>query len=144
MAISVAWIDAQFPAAIGRYSKTSQPTPQYNCIAYAAGNDTEWWSHLPGYKWPANRSPLIASLVAVFSSLGYEQSQVDDTKWEIGINKVAIYAKNGMWTHACWQLPNGSWASKLGADEDIHHDTLECLCGDFYGTIHCIMRKAMK
>lgn len=142
MGISVAWIDAQFPAAIGHYSKSSDPTQEYNCIAFAAGDDTEWWSHLPGYKWPARRSPLIDSLVEVFVSSGYQQGHASDTALESGVDKIALYAKARMWKHAARQLPTGKWTSKLGPDEDIEHDTPECLCGDTYGTIHCIMRKA--
>lgn len=68
----------------------------------------------------------------------------DDTLFDPALGKVALYAKSDLWQHASRQLPDGKWASKLGPDEDIEHDTPECLCGDSYGTIRCIMRKARK
>jgi hypothetical protein len=112
----------------------------HNCIAYAAGVETEWWSHERGYRWPAFRSPLINSLVAVFKSLGYKKCK--SAKLQKKYLKVAIYERNGLWTHAARQEPDGKWKSKLGPDEDIEHDSPDCLCGDSYGAIHCIMRKA--
>lgn len=140
----MSWIDAQYPAAAGRYQITSPTDDDYNCIAFAAGCDTEWWSHQPGYRWPAQRTPLINALVAVFAGLGYENREPSDNAIEAGYDKVALYVKRGMWCHAARQLPSGKWRSKLGPDEDIEHDTPECLCGDgnAYGAVHCIMRKA--
>jgi hypothetical protein len=135
----VKWIDEQFPAAVGRYRLTSERDGDYNCVAYAAGVTDEWWSHLPWFPWPAARSPLAESLVAVFAALGYEPCAIATI--EPRFERVALYAKDNIWTHVAWQLPSGEWASKLGAAEDIEHDTPECLCGDLYGAVHCIMRR---
>lgn len=135
------WIDTQFPKASGQYEVTSQEDGVYNCIAWAVNDQTEWWSHLPGYKWPAPRSPKIESLVAVFAALGYKRTTV--IAFESGFEKVALYHKDGMWAHAARQLPSGKWASKLGPDEDIHHNNPECLCGDTYGEVHCLMKKQL-
>lgn len=136
----MSWIDQDFPAAVGHHEITSETDDNYNCIAWAANNSSEWWSNLPGYKWPGRRTSLIEGLVTVFTSLGYEICKSSD--FEDGFEKVAIYVRNGMWRHAARQLPSGKWTSKLGPDEDIEHDTPECLCGKSYGKIHCIMRKA--
>lgn len=133
------WIDDQFPNATDLHDVTSDPTNDYNCIAWAAEDDTEWWSHLPGYKWPFQRTPLVVSLVGVFRSLGYKICDSDEL--EDGYDKVALYAKKDIWKHAARQLPSGRWASKLGPDEDIEHETPTCLCGEIYGNIHCIMRR---
>jgi hypothetical protein len=135
----VSWIDRQFSAAAGRYRITSAADDDYNCIAYAAGDTKNWWSHEAGYKWPVHRSPLIDSLVTVFTSLGYAVCASDAL--EPGFEKVALYAKGGTWSHAALQLPSGKWSSKLGPDEDIEHDTSDCLAGSSYGTVHCIMRR---
>lgn len=135
------WIDKEFPGAVGKYQETSDPSEAYNCIAWAAGCDSTWWSHLPGYKWPARRTSLVSSLIEVFAALGYEAC--DDGGLEVGYDKVAIYAnRNGIWKHAARQLSDGRWASKLGPDEDIEHDTAECLNGKWYGSIYCYMRRA--
>ena len=70
------WIDEHLPhlAAEG-YELTSDPTDEYNCIAYAAGETDRWWSHdCYDYYWPehASRTPSIASRIEVFAGLGYE------------------------------------------------------------------------
>ncbi len=135
------WIDDSFPdLSTDRYTITSSPSDDYNCIAWAAGDKTSWWSHLPGYRWPsATRNPTTACLVALFAEMGYETC--DSVSLEDGFDKVAIYEKAGLWKHASRQLPDGRWTSKLGPDEDIEHETLDDLLGDLYGAIHSIMRK---
>ena len=137
------WIDEDLPhlAAEG-YEITSDPTDEYNCIAYAAGETDRWWSHAAGddYYWPehASRTPSIASLIEVFAGLGYEIWEGAGV--EPGFRKVALYADpQGDWTHAAVQLPSGGWSSKLGLYEDIGHRSPESLDPDFYGEVHCFM-----
>ena len=67
------WIDRQLPRLASEgYSVTSAPDDCYNCIAYAAGENHRWWSHLirDEYYWPehASRTPFIASLVGRVST----------------------------------------------------------------------------
>ena len=141
------WIDDQFPRLASEgYQVTSEPSPDYNCIAYAAGYTDRWWAHVDGpedeYYWPgyASRTPFIHSLVEVFAGLGYEPSENADQ--EARYTKVALYVnEQGKWTHAAVQLTDGTWSSKLGPDEDIRHRTPESLTGASYGTVHCIMRR---
>ena len=135
------WIDNQYPRlAKEGYTITSEPDDEYNCIAYAAGDRTTWWSHENGYHWPnASRTPDISSLVEVFEGLGFEQCI--NASYEHGFDKVALYQKNGEWKHASVQMEDGAWSSKLGPDEDIRHETSESISGDSYGVIHCIMRR---
>ncbi len=141
------WIDEDLPhlAAEG-YEVTSDPTDEYNCIAYAAGETDRWWSHVEGddYYWPehASRTPSIVSLIEVFTELGYEPCE--DVGDETGFSKVALYAdQQGDWTHAAVQLPGGEWSSKLGLYEDISHRTPESLDPNFYGEVHCFMRRPL-
>ena len=133
------WIDHQFPDAVGKYAIKSPCDGRYNCIAYAADDTGAWVSHEVGYRWPAQRSGDIAALVAVFQGLGYEVCT--SAELEAGLEKVALYELHGEWTHAARQLASGMWASKLGPDEDIEHDDPKCLCGIFYGAVHCVMRR---
>lgn len=140
------WIDNQFPRLASEgYQLTSEPSLEYNCIAYAAGYTDRWWTYADGpedeYYWPelASRTPFIQSLIEVFVGLGYEPCE--NSHREAGYAKVALYVdEQGEWTHAAVQLPDGSWSSKLGPDEDIRHQTPESLVGASYGTVHCIMR----
>ncbi|HEX8913041.1 MAG TPA: hypothetical protein VF796_11825 [Humisphaera sp.] len=139
------WFEKKYPTAVGKYAHTSSRDKRYNCIGWAAtGQKNQWWQHTPGYKWPAKRSSLVESLVAVFVSLGYEQRDRTETALEPGYEKVAVYARNGFWKHAARQLPSGKWTSKLGLLEDIEHDDPTVICGLTYGEVHCIMRRAIK
>ena len=137
-------IAAQFPAlAAAGYEIVGEPSGEYNCIAYAAGDPDRWWSYEePGYwHWPehASRTAAIASLVEVFAGLGFEICP--DASAEDGYEKVALYQSNGRWTHAARQMPNGHWRSKLGAGPLVEHYTLQSLVGELYGVVHCIMRR---
>jgi hypothetical protein len=138
----VSWIERDYPGTAGKHEITSEPDEEYNCIAWAANDKSTWWSHEDGFKWPAKRSSGIEALVEVFAGLGFKETK--SRTLEPGREKVALYAKEGKWTHASRQLTSGKWASKLGVDEDIEHDDPECLCGRWYGKIHCIMWKARK
>lgn len=135
------WIDKRFPnIKTTTYKITSSPSEEYNCIAWAAGDITRWWSDVLGYYWPTtNRSSLVESLVDVFAGMGYEIC--DSSSLEEGFGKVTLYEKDGLWKHVSRQLVNGRWTSKLGPAEDIEHESPEALVGDSYGTVHCIMRK---
>jgi hypothetical protein len=137
--MAIPWVDEQIPQAVGKYKKTSEPDEFNNCIAYAAGVFDEWWQHTPGYKWHAFRSESIESLVALFANLGYERC--DSGEVETGYEKVVLYERGRLWTHAARQLPDGKWTSKLGPDEDIRHDSADCICGAKYGTVYCYMRR---
>lgn len=140
MGTSIQWIDDRFPGAVGKYRKTSEATEDYNCIAWAAGDNASWWSHATGYKWPgAKRSHLIESLVAVFEHEGYQKC--DNGELEDGFEKVALYAKGRLWQHASLQLETGKWTTKLGDGEDCESGDAECWCGADYGQIHCYMKR---
>jgi hypothetical protein len=122
---------------------TSEYEPRYNCIAWAAGRNDDWWEpdeDLDHY-WPPgiDREYTIFSLVMVFKSLNYTECQ--DRGLESGFEKIAIYGKGRDYTHAARQLDNGKWVSKLGKLEDIEHDHLEGLEDDDYGKVVVIMKR---
>ena len=120
-----------------------QPSIRYNCIAYAAGDTSQWWQHTGRRYWPphATRSDLIESLREVFAGLGFEQC--DDGGIEDGYRKVALYEAQGEWTHAAAQSPNGAWRSKMGEGPLIEHRSPESLSGGIYGDVHCFMRRPL-
>ena len=68
---------------------TSPESGVYNCIAWAAGDNTDWWDYSPGRYWPewATRSPEIEALVQVFAGLGY--AICDNGEKEEGYDDVA-------------------------------------------------------
>ena len=123
------------------YEITSEISDIYNCIAWAAGDDANWWSHAPDSYWPSDvdRSPGVSALVQVFGALGFSLCETDEL--ETGFRKIAVNALSGEWTHVARQLGDGRWTSKVGQFEDISHPSLENLAGDAYGEVHCIMRR---
>jgi hypothetical protein len=125
------------------YVLTSAATPQYNCIAYAAGEVDRWWWPDPFqvYYWPpsAFRLENLAAFQQAFETLGYELCQNGD--FELGYEKIAIYHKGGVPSHGARQLDDGHWTSKLGELNDILHGAT-CLDGQTYGSIAFFMRRS--
>jgi hypothetical protein len=122
------------------YSIESPQTHDYNCIAWAAGSDTEWWWPDEIYYWP-DGLPLkedVETFKLMFVQLGY--SACSNADFEEGFEKVAIYAIGDNVKHAARQLTNGRWTSKLGASHDIEHSP-EGLEGDFYGNVVSILSR---
>jgi hypothetical protein len=113
------------------FELTSEPTPSYNCIAWAAGvNDQFWW---PGATmWPKNAKKKVTreAFVQAFATRGFAPCEHPDP--EEGFEKIALYERDGEPTHAARQLPDGRWSSKLGQAHDIAH-SIEALNGDQYG-----------
>ena len=90
--------------------------------------------------WPATvpREESLAAFQTLFAALGYIVCA--NAEYKVGFDRIAIYATEGVPTHAARQLPSGRWTSKLGLREDIEHD-LQDLEGDAYGRIALIMRR---
>jgi hypothetical protein len=64
---------------------------------------------------------------------------------EKGWEKIAIYASDsGEPTHVAKQTKSGKWTSKLCDWEDIEHNTLEALEGDFYGKAVKFLKRAVE
>ena len=121
---------------------TSPATPDYNCIAWSAGDSENWWQ--PGVFWPIATSDDdygIAILERAFLSLGFEDC--NDGILESGYEKVALYGSSLFYTHAARQLPTGAWTSKLGGSEDIEHDTPDDVAGGIYGEVVQFMKRVI-
>jgi hypothetical protein len=122
----------------------SPQTPEYNCIAWAAGDPTRWWwpDAAGDYYWPPGvpREETVEAFIAAFARLGYELREAGDRALEPGYEKVAIYAKDDKPTHVARQLQTGAWTSKCGRLEDIGH-ALEGLEGCRYGSPAAVMRR---
>jgi hypothetical protein len=125
---------------------TSEATDEYNCVAYAIGDESRWWSPHPDYFWPPNvlrDQANVQSYIEAFGSVGFVICA--DGTLEEGYEKIAIYVHpNGTPTHAARQFPNGKWRSKLGVLEDIEHDSehdVEGTCDYCYGDARTYMRR---
>ena len=106
------------------YEVTSDATDHYNCVAWALGEDDRWWSHNLGddYFWPdeAPRRESADAYRAMFALFGFEACE--NGGLERDVEKIAIFAGEGRFTHVARQLRSGRWTSKLGEDCDIEHD----------------------
>ena len=95
----------------------------YNCIAWAAGDDSQWWWPSEGDYWPEEvpRKTTIEAFIKAFTTLGY--AVCPNGNHEPGYEKVAIYTNEGKPTHATRQLATGKWTSKNGRGDDIEIDS---------------------
>jgi hypothetical protein len=126
---------------------TSPATRAYNCIAWAATNDSRWWwpDAWNIYYWPPDvpRQMTIDAFMQAYATMDYVECA--DGALESGFEKVALYAKPMPWgedpTHAARQLPDGRWTSKLGPCEDVTHATLADVDGPTYGTSVRFLRR---
>ncbi len=117
---------------------TSPETTDYNCIAWAAEDDTKWW-------WPTDYWPVgvptqlnIDSFIKAYGTLGYVVCESSD--FEDGYAKIMIYCKEDVPTHAARLIGEQTWTSKLGNQHDISHKQ-NSLNGPAYGTPHTFMKK---
>lgn len=125
------------------YAITSAQTPKYNCIAWAAGDNTRFWWPDTGnvLYWPEDlpRNDSLEVFIIMFNKFKYVVC--DNAELEENFEKIAIYVKDGVVTHAARQLSNGKWTSKLGQEHDIEH-TLSGLDGPCYGKVAQIMKRS--
>lgn len=139
-----------------RSFEVKSPTDRrYNCVAWAAGDNTKFWSPavgvggklLGGYYWPdyAPMLPTVTAVEAVFEHQGYVRTHVGDTAVEANVQKIAIFGYDsvGLATHAARQCASGLWTSKMGDYADIEH-MLHDIEGDIFGEVRCLMRKDSK
>jgi hypothetical protein len=119
--------------AVDNYEVTSKQTKKYNCIAWSMGKTNKWWeaAKYPGYHWPDGipDDGSLNALMNLYERWGYKKCGKDATLEE-GMEKVAIYCKDGEYSHGARQLRDGRWTSKLGLFEDIIHESLDSLCGN--------------
>jgi hypothetical protein len=124
------------------YRVVQPHTNRYNCIAYAAGDETRWWWPDPygEYYWPpeAVREQTVDAFEGMFRL--FEYSDLVHPESCFLTERVAIYydrvgSPPDTWaempTHGARQMMNRRWRSKLGQWHMIEHSTLECLNGRF-------------
>lgn len=138
-------LERLFPRLRGvPYEITSPAQPDYNCIAWAAEDDSRWWEPdaFGLYYWPESvpRLYTLEAYAGAFRLFGFEDCE--NPAVEEGWAKVAIFAtQDGLPTHAARQLPDGTWTSKLGRLEDIKHPDLDHVSGADYGNPVLILRR---
>jgi hypothetical protein len=136
----------KFPnLSAANYTITSPENRDYNCAAWAAGDDQAWWwpsPDVPECYWPTSRRDgSLEAITEGFGALGY--SACESPELESDYEKVAIFANDDGPTHVARQLSTGRWTSKLGKLEDIDHSTLADIECDLYGRPVLFMRRPL-
>lgn len=135
-------VKGYFPSLVDETFKITSPrTGDYNCIAWAAGDQENWWWPDGMNYWPEGL-PLddsIDNFVKAFQGLGYETCE--SSELEDGYDKVVIYATGSRTKHMARQLDNGLWTSKLGPQFDISHGRPTDVDGQHYGTCRVYLRR---
>ena len=142
--------DIEFPNSINDpFTKTSEETETYNCIAHAIGEDSVWYEPEDPVKygsfWPDNipKEYTEKAYIQLFVSLGFVPC--DNGDLEDGFIKIAFLRsseiEDSWWSfHATRQLGNGCWTSKLGEGVDTSH-TLNCISNGKYGDVVKFFKK---
>jgi hypothetical protein len=121
---------------------TSPVDVGYNCIAWAASENIRWWwpDKMEQAYWPPGieRATKIETFIAAYATLGYEVC--GDGNHERGFEKIVIYCKDGVPTHAARLISGDEWTSKLGQGHDVSH-AIDLLDGPLYGAPHTFMRR---
>ncbi|MFA5747375.1 MAG: hypothetical protein WC926_04900 [Candidatus Paceibacterota bacterium] len=140
-------LESKFPQlSITGYKITSPSTPSYNCIAWAAKDDTRFWwprDDEDGYYWPdgIEKKETIEVFIEAYRSVGFDIC--DNADFDNHYEKIAIYVNsNGVPTHGARMLDEKTWTSKLGQSFDISH-TIDGLNGDEYGSPKVFMRRKL-
>lgn len=130
------------------FELTSDYNPLYNCIGFAMGMTDVCVAlghpqQLPWCWWPptAHRDLNPRSLIEAFEYFGFVDCQFNG-KVEDGYDKVALYEKNGYWTHAAIVEEDNLYHSKMGIWWDIVHRGGDLFHNEAYGDIFTFMKRA--
>lgn len=136
-------------------SSMSPEDSNYNCIAWAYQLMKDRWMQPPkgcyipdldAISWWPNGvadGEEKACLKEAFEQVGFTECKT--WEHEDGYIKVALYEKDGFWTHAARESrTTRSWMSKLGQGNDIYHKNPYTIEGDMYGKVYCLMKKEDK
>jgi hypothetical protein len=148
------WVPSVFENIhLGVFDCSSDRTPNYNCIAWAAGRTNRpWWPiGVAPYFWPTGPGvsielpgeETIDNFVNAFKTEGY--SVCRNGKFHRRYEKIALYVndqRNPL--HAARSLPSQVWWSKLGDFENIKHTNLDCLEGNLYGEVQVFLKRRIR
>jgi len=133
---------------------TSQINLDYNCVAWALGDTQRWWepygvivpAPYPHYHWPQDvpHDTTPQTYVRLFETYGFVITENSD--FEDGYEKLAIYVFDEQFRHVARQLRNGSWTSKIGQQEDIQHEIVDLESNSnkyHYGEVSLYMKRKL-
>jgi hypothetical protein len=132
----------------------SDPTIDYNSLAYAFGEKGRAWHplQLGSYYWPigVTRDQSLQSHIEIFEQGGYKSipdNQIRAETIEAEISQLRLLEKNfktivAIYVNLCnqvtlvsWYSLEGKWTSKLVDREDVLHKSYRCLEGSTFGNV---------
>jgi hypothetical protein len=107
----------------------------YNCFAFAIGDKSRfWWPDDPRSYWPQDKAPATVDEISRVLREYFGYGDCLTGEFEDGVEKIAIFSKNGVATHVALQPSsrNGIWKSKMGSNINMQHDlrAVETRTGD--------------
>jgi len=131
------------------YRQASHASPSYNCLAFVNGDERHNWEfgrYGGRFFWPEGVPDTLEGWTEIFFRQGYAVTDATDRDAELGYEKIAIYEEPEGYYHVA--MSDGtSWKSKLGAYQDIEHQTLYLLEGSQnceYGKVVVILKRKSK
>jgi hypothetical protein len=140
-------IEQDFPLLNGtNYTVTSCADSRYICVSWAVGDIARKWesgARTKGYYWPpgVGHNDTPDEWAQIFVLHGYSLIEPSETHHEPGFEKIAILANENGAQHACRQLQDGKWTSKLGEGADIEHLRAELLECELFGQIVRVLKR---
>jgi hypothetical protein len=129
-------VEADFPALKSRDYELSEQDFNFNCLAYALGDQTNWWEppRGSGRYWPAGfpADVTIQTAESIIRTHGFTAEL--DAAIEPDTDAIAIYGQGHEWTHFA-KFVQGVWSSKLGEGHDVVRFRLQDLEGSLYGRV---------
>lgn len=132
-----------FPRLGDRFEVMGTATATYNCICWSLGANTSW-------VWPrgAGEPVTLSDFDGLYGHYGFRRVTGLDFTRQKGVEKVVLFAisRNGRTeiTHACRQMPDGSWSSKLGSLPLIRHLRPDDVSGPTYGVPWVVYVRVVK
>ena len=135
-------IERDFPALKGEEYELSGEDFNYNCLAFALGDEGNWWEppRGRGQYWPPGfpEDTTVRTVESIMRAHGF--SVETDAKTWPDTDAVAIYAEGEEWTHFA-KFANAQWSCKLGEGHDVSGIRLEHLEGALYGRVVKILQR---
>jgi hypothetical protein len=137
-------VEIDFPCLIGKDYDLSDEDFNYNCLAFALGDHSNWWEppHGRGQYWPPGfpNDITLKTVEKIIRLHGF--TKVLGSGELPGADAIAIYAIGNEWTHFA-KFSDGTWKSKLGRGHDVSGVNLEDLTIDMYGEVVMILSRPM-
>ena len=125
-------VEADFPALKSGNYELSDQDFNFNCLAYALGDQTNWWEppRGSGRYWPAGfpADVTIQTAESIIRTHGFT-AELDAA---IEPDTDAMYGQGHECTHFA-KFARGVWSSKLGEGHDAVRFRLQDLEGSLYG-----------